>query len=106
MTLPQSSDRNTPANTSSSGQGVVKYVTGAEPGPRNGERTGWEIDDAGNLTLDGASFLACPGSIDDAWSIWISAGVEKPAGQEGCLGFSARTVPVEEPISCLYSQSQ
>ncbi|KAH7349807.1 hypothetical protein B0T11DRAFT_321635 [Plectosphaerella cucumerina] len=86
------------------GQGKVGYTTGAEPAPRNGERTGWVIDDAGNLTLDGAGFLACPGSIDDAWSIWVSAGVEKPAGQEGCLGFSARTVEADEPISCLYTQ--
>ncbi len=61
------------------------------------------IDKSGDLTLDGAGFIACPGSIDDSWSVWVSAGVEKPAGQEGCLGFSARAVEVKDPNSCSYT---
>lgn len=87
------------------GQGNVGYTTGAQPPPRNGERDGWVLDDAGDLTLDGAGFIACPNSIDGAWSVWISAGVEKPAGQEGCLGFSARATEIEDPISCSYTSS-
>ncbi|KAM0323745.1 hypothetical protein ACHAQA_008682 [Verticillium albo-atrum] len=86
------------------GQGVVGYTTGAQPPPRNGERTGWVLDEAGDLTLDGSSFIACPNSIDGAWSLWVSAGVDQPGGNEGCLGISARAVEVKNPDSCLYTE--
>ncbi|RSL97574.1 hypothetical protein CDV31_012987 [Fusarium ambrosium] len=91
------------ADRSGMGQGKLGYITGAQPPPKNGELDGWVIDDDGNLTLEGASLLACPNSIEGAWSIWVSAGVANPAGNEGCLGFSARTTEVEKPNSCTYT---
>ncbi|KAH8729850.1 cell wall protein PhiA [Ilyonectria robusta] len=92
------------ADRSGMGQGKFGYVTGAQPPPRNAELTGWGLDDAGNLNLDGAGFLACPNSIDDSWSVWVNAGVDQPAGNEGCLGFSARAVESLNPNACLYTQ--
>ncbi|KAI8674460.1 hypothetical protein NCS57_00343700 [Fusarium keratoplasticum] len=91
------------ADRSGMGQGKLGYITGAQPPPKNGELKGWVIDKDGNLSLDGASLLACPNSIEGAWSIWVSAGVANPAGNEGCLGFSARTTEVEKPNSCTYT---
>ncbi|KAF4461293.1 cell wall [Fusarium albosuccineum] len=92
------------ADRSGMGQGKVGYVTGAQPPPKNGELKGWEIDKTGNLSLDGASLLACPNSIHDAWSIWVSSGVANPGGNKNCLGFSARTTKVKKPNSCLYTE--
>ncbi|KAM5346154.1 hypothetical protein ACJ41O_009159 [Fusarium nematophilum] len=92
------------ADRSGMGQGKLGYVTGAQPPPRNAELTGWELDESGNLSLDGAGLIACPGSIDDAWSVWVSAGISNPAGNENCLGFSARAVEVKEPNSCKYTE--
>ncbi|WQF79502.1 hypothetical protein CDEST_04516 [Colletotrichum destructivum] len=91
------------ADRSGMGQGKLGYTTGAQPAPRNGERTGWTIDQYGDLTLDGAGFLACPGSIENSWAIWVSSGVANPAGNTGCLGISARAVEVKEPSSCVYT---
>ncbi|OLN86996.1 Cell wall protein phiA [Colletotrichum chlorophyti] len=93
------------ADRSGMGQGNLGYTTGAQPGPRNGERTGWTIDSYGDLTLDGAGFLACPNSIEGAWSIWVSAGINNPAGNTGCLGISVRAVQINEPNSCSYTSS-
>lgn len=85
------------------GQGKLGYTTGTEPPPRNAEQTGWVLDEANDLTLDGAGLIACPNSIDGAWSVWVSAGVDQPAGNTGCLGMSARAVEIEDPTSCLYT---
>ncbi|KAK4466299.1 hypothetical protein QBC42DRAFT_259296 [Cladorrhinum samala] len=93
------------------GQGVIQYVTykkGETPnfGARS-ETKGWVVDENDNLTFNGNSLQACP--WDPAtpnatkWYIWMS-GVEKPAGQEGCLGFNARTVTTAKPVQCTYSQ--
>ncbi|KUI63317.1 hypothetical protein VM1G_11039 [Cytospora mali] len=88
------------------GQGVLQYSTtpGGYQAGRNSETTGWVIDAAGDLTFDGADFIACPNSIDDAWSAWISAGVSQPGGSTGCVGVVARTVKaVQTPAVCTYS---
>jgi hypothetical protein len=77
-------------------------VTGAQPTPSKAEREGWAINETGNLNFDGAELVACPNSIDGAWSIWLG-GVNNPGGNEDCLGFSARTVEVEELNDCNYS---
>ncbi|GAP83025.1 putative cell wall protein [Rosellinia necatrix] len=93
------------ADRSGMGQGKLGYTTGAEPAPRNAERAGFAVGADGALTLAGAGFLACPDSVDGAWSVWVDAGVANPAGNTGCLGFSARAVKVEgTPNSCLYTQ--
>ncbi|KAI0098017.1 hypothetical protein GGR51DRAFT_539020 [Nemania sp. FL0031] len=87
------------------GQGKLGYTTGAQPAPRNGERTAFAIDEYGDLSFNGAGFIACPNSIDGAWSVWVDAGVANPAGNSGCLGLSARTVKIADtPNSCLYTQ--
>ncbi|RYP05711.1 hypothetical protein DL764_003636 [Monosporascus ibericus] len=91
------------ADRSGMGQGKLGYITGAQPPPRNAELDGWVVDEYGNLSLDGAGFLACPDSIQGSWSLWIDAGVEQPAGNSDCLGISARTVEVTDPISCQYT---
>ncbi|TQN66898.1 Cell wall protein phiA [Colletotrichum shisoi] len=90
------------ADRSGMGQGKLGYTTGARPAPRNGDRTGWAVDQYGDLTFDGAGFLACPGSIENSWSIWVSSGAANPGGYTGCLAVSARAVAVEEPSSCVY----
>lgn len=94
------------ADRSGMGQGKFGYTTGKNAqGPRNGERKTFEVDEFGGLTLNGAGFLACPNSIDGAWSVWADAGVAQPAGNSGCLGFSARTVKLDgEPNDCVYTQ--
>lgn len=93
------------ADRSGMGQGKLGYTTGAQPAPRNGERTGWTIDAYGDLTLDGAGFLACPNSIEGAWSVWVSSGVANPAGNTDCLGISVRAVQAVVPNSCSYTSN-
>ncbi|KAM5354451.1 hypothetical protein ACJ41O_001100 [Fusarium nematophilum] len=90
------------------GQGVLGYTTGAQPAPRNAERKGWKIDKNGDLTFNGAGFIACPNSskAGGSWSVWVSAGVKQPGGNKGCLGFTARTVKTTKPNSCLYTQQK
>ncbi|KAI2463891.1 cell wall protein PhiA [Annulohypoxylon bovei var. microspora] len=92
------------ADRSGMGQGKLGYTTGAQPAPTNGERTPFTLDENNDLTLDGAGFLACPNSIDGAWSVWVSAGVDQPAGNSGCLSFSARAVEAPTPNGCLYTE--
>ncbi|KAH7394195.1 hypothetical protein DE146DRAFT_661025 [Phaeosphaeria sp. MPI-PUGE-AT-0046c] len=91
------------------GQGVIQYTTGVAPQiGRNSERGPFVIDDAGNLVFgggaDGAStgFQACPGAVGGGWSLWLT-GVEKPAGNEGCLGINLKAVKEEEAVKCLYT---
>ncbi|GAW18691.1 hypothetical protein ANO14919_081720 [Xylariales sp. No.14919] len=87
------------------GQGKLGYTTGAQPGPRNGERTAFSLDDYNDLSFNGAGFLACPNSIDGAWSVWVDAGVSSPGGNSDCLGLSARAVKIAGAAnSCVYTQ--
>ncbi|KAF7556912.1 hypothetical protein G7046_g6173 [Stylonectria norvegica] len=92
------------ADRSGMGQGKLGYITGAQPPPRNGELTGWALDKENNLNLKGAEFIACPNSIDGAWSVWVSAGVDQPGGNKGCLKLPARAVEVKKPVGCSYTQ--
>lgn len=86
------------------GQGILEYSTspGGYQGSANSETTGWTVDDSGDLTFDGSGFIACPGSIDNAWSVWVDAGSSNPGGNENCLGISARTVPATSDVTCTY----
>ncbi|CAI4214266.1 unnamed protein product [Parascedosporium putredinis] len=74
-----------------------------ESWPRNGERDVFELDEYDDLTFNGSGFLACPGSIDDAWSVWVSAGVANPGGHTDCLGLVARAVENDDAAPCLYT---
>ncbi|KAL2840509.1 hypothetical protein BJY01DRAFT_218452 [Aspergillus pseudoustus] len=85
------------------GQGKIGYTVGDESGPRNGERTGWAIDGNNHLQFGGNDLIACPNSIDGAYSIWASAGVSNPAGNENCVGIAARVEKQANPTSCTYS---
>ncbi|KAL4972614.1 hypothetical protein BDW66DRAFT_143796 [Aspergillus desertorum] len=86
------------------GQGKIGYTTGDNAsGPRNGERTGWTIDENNHLLFDESSLIACPNSIDGAYSIWASAGVANPAGNQNCVGIAARVEKTETPVACTYS---
>ncbi|KAK5637522.1 hypothetical protein RRF57_013237 [Xylaria bambusicola] len=86
------------------GQGKLGYTTGAQPAPRNSERTAFSIDEYGDLSFNGAGFIACPNSIDGAWTIWVDAGFANPGGNSDCLGLAARTVKIEEGAnSCSYT---
>ncbi|KAF7117631.1 hypothetical protein CNMCM5793_006723 [Aspergillus hiratsukae] len=91
-------------DASGMGQGKIGYTTGAQPGPRNGERTGWAINDQNHLQFKGKDLIACPNSIDGAWSIWADAGVANPAGNKDCVSIAARVEETSNPNSCVYTQ--
>ncbi|ROV98493.1 hypothetical protein VPNG_08551 [Cytospora leucostoma] len=86
------------------GQGVLEYSTtpGGYQAGRNSETTGWAIDESGDLTFDGSSFIACSGSIDNSWSVWVEAGNPNPAGLDNCVGIAARTVTATDNVACTY----
>ncbi|KAH8767442.1 hypothetical protein F5883DRAFT_555026 [Diaporthe sp. PMI_573] len=87
------------------GQGVLQYSTqpgGYLPG-RNSETKGWVVDQYGDLTFAGASLIACPSSIDGAYSVWVSAGVTSPGGNSNCTGIAVRTSVATEPVACTYT---
>ncbi|KAJ2903875.1 hypothetical protein MKZ38_009258 [Zalerion maritima] len=93
------------ADRSGMGQGKFGYMGGNDTAGTRWETTGFELDETNDLTLNGAEFLACPNSIDSAWSVWMNAGVENPAGNEGCLGIMARAVKATDPVMCEYTTS-
>ncbi|KAH6688988.1 hypothetical protein F5X68DRAFT_189749 [Plectosphaerella plurivora] len=89
------------------GQGNVGYFDkNTASGPRNGELTGWAIVDE-NLTFAGDGLLACPSNADGTgpWYVWAPVGINEPAGNKGCLGFSARAIPLTDPSRCTYTTS-
>ncbi|OJJ96037.1 hypothetical protein ASPACDRAFT_81717 [Aspergillus aculeatus ATCC 16872] len=86
------------------GQGKIGYTTGAQPAPKNAERQGWSIDKNNHLQFGGSDLIACPKSIDGAWSIWASAGVSNPAGNSDCVGIAARVETTTNPNGCLYTE--
>lgn len=73
------------------------------PPPKNSERTGWAINDKNHLQFDGNDLIACPNSIDGAWSIWAS-GVANPAGNKNCTGIAARVEETKNPNACKYTE--
>lgn len=85
------------------GQGKIGYTTGAQPTPRNGERKGWAIKD-GHLQFAKHDLIACPNSIDGAWSIWASAGNANPGGNKDCVGIAARIEETSNPNGCRYTE--
>ncbi|KAJ5929915.1 hypothetical protein N7466_005408 [Penicillium verhagenii] len=85
------------------GQGKIGYTTGAQPAPKNAERAGWAIKN-GHLQFAGNDLIACPDSVDGAWSIWASAGVSNPAGNSNCVGIEALVESTAKPNACLYTE--
>lgn len=89
------------------GQGVIQYTTGAQPASRNSERTTFSIDENSNLVFNGGNgpsvgFQACPGALSGGYSVWLS-GNENPGGNSGCVGFVARALKEDNPVSCSYT---
>jgi hypothetical protein len=82
---------------------VLQYSPKDAPLGRNFETKGWSVDENDNLTFKNTSLLACPSTVDSTWYLWLSGGNNAPAGQKGCLGFSARTLTNENPVKCSYS---
>ncbi|KAK2048606.1 cell wall protein PhiA [Colletotrichum somersetense] len=91
------------ADRSGFGQGRFSYTTGAQPAPRNAERSGWVVDEAGYLTLNGSSFLACPNTIEGSYVIWVNAGDTTPGDSPNCMAIAARTVAIPKPLGCQYT---
>ncbi|KAI1270865.1 hypothetical protein F5Y07DRAFT_384914 [Xylaria sp. FL0933] len=86
------------------GQGKLGYTTGDQPGPHYGERTTFAVDETNHLSFNGAGFIACPNSIDGAWSVWVDSGFPNPGGNSDCLGLSALAVKItDSPNSCSYT---
>merc|ERR1712187_81568 len=86
------------------GQGKIGYTTGAQPAPKNSARTGWDINAQHHLQFGGSDLIACPNSIDGAWSIWASADVANPAGNKDCTGIAARVEETNNPNGCKYTE--
>ncbi|KAL4891450.1 hypothetical protein BDV59DRAFT_182683 [Aspergillus ambiguus] len=86
------------------GQGKIGYTTGAQPAPRNSERQGWAIDDDNHLQFGGHDLIACPNSIEGAWSIWADAGVVNPGWNKDCVSIAARVEKTNNPNGCVYTQ--
>lgn len=86
------------------GQGKLGYTTDPEIAPTNSERTGWAIRD-GYLYFGDAGLIACPDSIDKSWSVWVSVGLENPAGNVDCIPFapSVSEVPQGTQVGCSYT---
>jgi hypothetical protein len=92
------------------GQGNLRYTTGVQPIGKNQERGPFKINDdgdlvfaAGGLTGD-VGFQACPGAVGGGWKIWL-AGVEKPAGSEGCTPFTMKALKEDPIMKCLYTSA-
>ncbi|KAM4068097.1 cell wall protein phiA [Hirsutella rhossiliensis] len=86
------------------GQGKLGYLSGNGPLPPRFEDKGWKVDKAGDLNFNGKNLIACPGSKNGPWTVWVATDNLTPGGNKGCLGFSARTLPSENPVRCRYSQ--
>jgi hypothetical protein len=85
------------------GQGVLQYRTGAQPLCTRCEQTKWAINKDGQLQYDGTDFRACP-QEDGSYSVFVSAGVDNPAGNKDCIPFTLTTSKVDKPVGCLYTQ--
>ncbi|KAJ5805161.1 hypothetical protein N7474_011048 [Penicillium riverlandense] len=85
------------------GQGVIGYDTLAQGTPKYGERKGWAIKD-GHLQFAGNHLIACPHSIDGAWSIWVSVGDANPGDNKNCVGIAARIEKISNPNACHYTE--
>ncbi|RHZ62638.1 hypothetical protein CDV55_107080 [Aspergillus turcosus] len=91
-------------DASGMGEGVIQYTTGGQGIPAGVSLNGWAINDENLLQWNNKSLIACPNSIDGAWSIWADAGVANPGGNTDCVSIAARVEEVFNPNSCVYTQ--
>ncbi|KAH7063116.1 hypothetical protein B0J12DRAFT_694050 [Macrophomina phaseolina] len=81
------------------GRGNIGYTTGAQPAPKNAERTGFAVNADGHLTFGGSDgFYAC-GSAEAGYAIW------QQKFDDTCLPFAFRAQYTETPVGCWYSES-
>ncbi|KAL1646599.1 hypothetical protein SLS58_003185 [Diplodia intermedia] len=79
------------------GRGKIGYTTGAEPTPKNAERTGFAVNKNGHLTFDGSDgFYACPSG--ESYGIW------QQAFSADCIAFAFSAQYTSSPVGCSYSQ--
>lgn len=92
------------ADRYTAGQGVIQYTTKTDD-PLGGrlETKGWRVDEVGNLFFKDNGLLACPLEADQGYVVRLDVGISNPHGYKDCLGFTARTVSLEEPVPCWYS---
>lgn len=91
------------------GQGVFQYTTGAQGGSRNSERTGFTLDANSNLifkdqTNQEIGFQACPNAAPGGYSVWLDI-TQNPGGNSNCVGFVARALKEDNPVSCMYTSN-
>lgn len=91
------------------GQGVFQYTTGVQGAGRNSERTAFALDANNNLIFKGQGnqnigFQACPNALPGGYSVWLSTN-ENPGGNQNCVGFVARALKEDKPISCMYTSN-
>ncbi|KAH8725255.1 hypothetical protein GQ44DRAFT_707409 [Phaeosphaeriaceae sp. PMI808] len=84
------------------GNGLVGYVTGAQPIGAKQETKGWAISENKELQFKGQGLQACPGGIDGSWSIWLQ-GSEEPGWNKNCEKIGNWVRLHEEPIGCFYT---
>ncbi|KFZ06597.1 hypothetical protein V501_07263 [Pseudogymnoascus sp. VKM F-4519 (FW-2642)] len=85
------------------GQGKMGYLTNSPYVPPHFELENWQINSTGDLSFNGRTLIACPHSIDRAWSLWVDTSNPTPGGNKGCLPIRTRAIPVNDPIRCDYS---
>ncbi|USW58763.1 hypothetical protein Slin15195_G120820 [Septoria linicola] len=89
-------------DASGMGQGISGYETvGQNTKPRNAGTEGFEVDEAGVLTFQGASPKACPVEAG-IWSIWFS-GSDTPGNQDGCVPMTLTAYKTPHRVACTYS---
>lgn len=91
------------------GQGVFQYTTGAQGASRNSERATFALDANNNLIFKGQDnqdigFQACPNALPGGYSVWLST-TQNPGGNQDCVGFVARALKEEKPVSCMYTSN-
>lgn len=90
-------------DASGMGQGIFGFTTGAQPMPKNGQRSNFTLDASDDLTFNGKSFIACP--YNNAYTIWVNSGVDNPAGNTNCTGISVQATKIENGVSCTYTST-
>ncbi|CAO2656454.1 Nn.00g052570.m01.CDS01 [Neocucurbitaria sp. VM-36] len=89
------------------GQGVIQYTTGAQGPSKNSERTGFMVDESSNLifrdrTGQNIGLQACPNARQGGYSVWLDI-TQNPGGNSNCVGFIARALKEEKPVTCSYT---
>ncbi|KAM3414028.1 hypothetical protein BST61_g10690 [Cercospora zeina] len=92
-------------DASGMGQGITGYST-PDKAPANGSLDPFVISPEGDLTfLDSSVAKACPGLEAGQWQIWFTSN-DKPAGQDGCIDVTLKTIRTPSAVPCQYAEAQ